>query len=117
MRPSSRPDTTDLRLPQSIRDAVGALLRARRIPASARPRPAAVGRPRAAGPLPAPPVPATAAARLPPAEGSGEPVLRPPQAARPDTAWLWFSMSKLVTATAVMRLAEHGLLDLDAPFR
>ena len=27
----------------------------------------------------------------------------------------WFSMTKIVTATAAMRLAEHGLLDLDAP--
>jgi CubicO group peptidase (beta-lactamase class C family) len=35
--------------------------------------------------------------------------------ARPQTAYLWFSMTKIVTATAVMRLAEQGLLDLDAP--
>jgi CubicO group peptidase (beta-lactamase class C family) len=34
----------------------------------------------------------------------------------PTTAWLWFSMSKVVTATAAMRLADHGLLDLDAPY-
>ena len=27
----------------------------------------------------------------------------------------WFSMTKVVTATAAMRLAERGLLDLDAP--
>ena len=31
------------------------------------------------------------------------------------TACNWFSMTKLVTATAVMQLAEEGLLDLDAP--
>jgi CubicO group peptidase (beta-lactamase class C family) len=31
------------------------------------------------------------------------------------TSYLWFSMTKIVTATAVMRLAEGGNLDLDAP--
>jgi CubicO group peptidase (beta-lactamase class C family) len=97
MRPSSRPDTTDLRVPEPVRDAVGALLRSRRIPGLA--------------------LAVTSADRLLHAEGFGEAVLQPPQAARADTAWLWFSMSKLVTATAVMRLADHGLLDLDAPFR
>jgi CubicO group peptidase (beta-lactamase class C family) len=35
--------------------------------------------------------------------------------ATPDTAYLWFSMSKLVTATAALRLADEGMLDLDAP--
>ena len=30
------------------------------------------------------------------------------------TAYLWFSMSKLVTATAALRLADEGRLDLDA---
>jgi CubicO group peptidase (beta-lactamase class C family) len=35
--------------------------------------------------------------------------------ATPDTAYLWFSMSKIVTATAAMRLADDGRLDLDAP--
>ena len=35
--------------------------------------------------------------------------------ARPETAYLWFSMTKIVTATAAMRLAEQGALDLDAP--
>src|SRR3954449_3560560 len=29
----------------------------------------------------------------------------------------WFSMTKIATATAVMRLAERHLLDLDAPVR
>jgi CubicO group peptidase (beta-lactamase class C family) len=33
-----------------------------------------------------------------------------------ETQWLWFSMSKVVTATATMRLADDGRLDLDAPF-
>jgi CubicO group peptidase (beta-lactamase class C family) len=35
--------------------------------------------------------------------------------AMPQTSYLWFSMTKIVTATAVMRLAEGGNLDLDAP--
>jgi CubicO group peptidase (beta-lactamase class C family) len=34
--------------------------------------------------------------------------------ARPGTPYLWFSMTKIVTATAVMRLADEGRLDLDA---
>jgi CubicO group peptidase (beta-lactamase class C family) len=33
----------------------------------------------------------------------------------PDTLCNWFSMTKLVTATAVVQLAERGELDLDAP--
>jgi CubicO group peptidase (beta-lactamase class C family) len=32
------------------------------------------------------------------------------------TRYSWFSMSKVATATAVLRLADAGLLDLDAPF-
>ena len=35
--------------------------------------------------------------------------------AAPTTSYLWFSMTKIVTATAVVRLAEGGKLDLDAP--
>ncbi len=35
--------------------------------------------------------------------------------ASPRTSYLWFSMTKIVTATAVVRLAEGGKLDLDAP--
>jgi CubicO group peptidase (beta-lactamase class C family) len=31
------------------------------------------------------------------------------------TQYLWFSMTKIVTATAILRLADQGLLDLDAP--
>ena len=34
-----------------------------------------------------------------------------------ETSYLWFSMSKIVTATAVMQLVEEGLVDLDAPVR
>jgi CubicO group peptidase (beta-lactamase class C family) len=33
----------------------------------------------------------------------------------PDTSCNWFSMTKLVTATAVVQLADRGRLDLDAP--
>jgi CubicO group peptidase (beta-lactamase class C family) len=36
-------------------------------------------------------------------------------AAGPATAYLWFSMTKIVTATAVMQLAGDGVLDLDCP--
>lgn len=35
--------------------------------------------------------------------------------ATPATIYLWFSMTKIVTATAALRLAERGNLDLDAP--
>jgi CubicO group peptidase (beta-lactamase class C family) len=35
--------------------------------------------------------------------------------ATPATIFLWFSMTKIVTATAVLMLAERGDLDLDAP--
>jgi CubicO group peptidase (beta-lactamase class C family) len=34
-----------------------------------------------------------------------------------ETVFPWFSVTKLVTATAVMQLAERGLLDLDRPVR
>ncbi len=33
------------------------------------------------------------------------------------TAFLWFSMTKIATATAVMQLSESGAVDLDAPAR
>ncbi len=42
------------------------------------------------------------------------------ETARPadaDTVYLWFSMTKLVTATAVLQLVDRGELDLDAPVR
>jgi CubicO group peptidase (beta-lactamase class C family) len=35
--------------------------------------------------------------------------------ATPATSYLWFSMTKIATATAVLKLAEGGNLDLDAP--
>lgn len=37
------------------------------------------------------------------------------QPAAPDTVYLWFSMTKIVTATAVMQLVERGRLGLDDP--
>ncbi len=49
------------------------------------------------------------------AEGAADLSTRAP--ATPDTAWLWFSVTKLVTATAVMQLAEQGRVDLDRPVR
>lgn len=38
-------------------------------------------------------------------------------AARPDTIYRWASISKPVTAVAVMQLAEQGKIDLDAPIQ
>ena len=35
--------------------------------------------------------------------------------ATPQSSYLWFSMTKIATATAAVRLAEEGKLDLDAP--
>ena len=35
--------------------------------------------------------------------------------AEPDTVWLWGSMVKVVTATAIMQLVDEGLVELDAP--
>ena len=48
---------------------------------------------------------------------AGEADLAARTPATPDTAWLWFSVTKLVTATAVMQLAERGRVDLDRPVR
>jgi len=41
--------------------------------------------------------------------------LRGSRPASPDMVCPWFSMTKIVTATAAMRLMERGVLDLDAP--
>jgi CubicO group peptidase (beta-lactamase class C family) len=49
------------------------------------------------------------------AAGWGTADLGTGKAATPATAFLWFSMTKIVTATAVCRLADEGRLDLDAP--
>ena len=37
------------------------------------------------------------------------------QPASPETVYLWFSMTKLVTATAIVQLAERGALEVDDP--
>lgn len=47
------------------------------------------------------------------AAGAGDLARRIP--AGVDTRFLWFSMTKVATATAVMTLADRRLLDLDAP--
>jgi CubicO group peptidase (beta-lactamase class C family) len=49
------------------------------------------------------------------AEGFGLRDLARREPAAPDTAYPWFSMSKIATATAALRLADEGRLDLDAP--
>lgn len=49
------------------------------------------------------------------AAGYGAADLATTTPATPLTSYLWFSMSKVVTATAALRLAEDGRLDLDAP--
>jgi CubicO group peptidase (beta-lactamase class C family) len=48
-------------------------------------------------------------------EGFGLADIEAPNPAGADTVYLWFSMTKLVTATAVMQLADRGQLDLDSP--
>lgn len=35
--------------------------------------------------------------------------------ATPQTVFLWFSMTKIATATAILQLADRGLLDIDDP--
>ena len=59
----------------------------------------------------------TDAERLLFAEGFGHADLVVRRPATRDTRYLWFSMSKIATATAAMRLADEGRLDLDAPVR
>jgi CubicO group peptidase (beta-lactamase class C family) len=59
----------------------------------------------------------TDADRLLLAEGFGYADLAARRPATADTGYLWFSMSKIATATAAMRLADQGRLDLDAPVR
>jgi CubicO group peptidase (beta-lactamase class C family) len=51
------------------------------------------------------------------AAGFGSSDLATGRSATADTSYLWFSMSKIVTATAALRLVDEGLLDLDAPVR
>jgi CubicO group peptidase (beta-lactamase class C family) len=47
--------------------------------------------------------------------GLGEADLNTRAPATPDTIYLWFSMTKIVTATTVMQLADRGQLALDDP--
>jgi len=53
--------------------------------------------------------------RLLHAAGFGYADLAASRPATADTAFLWFSMSKIATATVAMALADDGRLDLDAP--
>src|SRR3954467_5473413 len=57
----------------------------------------------------------TGPSRLIYAEGFGRADVTGNRPATPDTAYLWFSMSKVATATVAVRLADEGALDLDAP--
>ncbi len=67
------------------------------------------------GALPALSVSVVKGDRLVWAKGFGFADLAAASPATPRTSYLWFSMTKIVTATAVVRLAEGGKLDLDAP--
>ena len=49
------------------------------------------------------------------ASASGLVDLRGDRPATPETSYLWFSLTKIVTATAAVRLADEGRLDLDEP--
>ena len=49
------------------------------------------------------------------AAGYGVADLSANRPATASTAYLWFSMTKIVTATAALRLADEGRLDLSAP--
>ena len=48
-------------------------------------------------------------------EPAGAAALVDGRPATPDTAFVWFSITKLFTATAIMQLHERGRLDIDAP--
>jgi len=50
-------------------------------------------------------------------EGFGLADIEAANPADADTVYLWFSMTKLVTATAVLKLADRGQLDLDSPVK
>jgi CubicO group peptidase (beta-lactamase class C family) len=51
------------------------------------------------------------------ASGHGQADLATGAPATPETNYLWFSMTKIATATAALALAASGRLDLDAPVR
>ena len=67
------------------------------------------------GTLPALSVSVVKGDRLVWARGFGVADLATASPASSRTSYLWFSMTKIVTATAIVRLAEGGKLDLDAP--
>ena len=67
------------------------------------------------GTLPALSVSVVKGDRLVWARGFGAADLATASPASSRTSYLWFSMTKIVTATAIVRLAEGGKLDLDAP--
>jgi CubicO group peptidase (beta-lactamase class C family) len=71
----------------------------------------------AGGAAPAVAVAATRNGRVFFASATGKRDLATGRAATPETTFLWFSATKVVTATAVMQLAERGLIDLDRPVR
>ena len=48
-------------------------------------------------------------------ESAGRADLAREKPATPETVYLWFSMTKIVTATAVMQLADRRILTLDDP--
>ena len=48
-------------------------------------------------------------------EQAGVAALADARAVGPETAFMWFSITKLFTATAIMQLHERGALDIDAP--
>lgn len=50
-------------------------------------------------------------------EAGGVAALADRRATEVDTAFMWFSITKLFTATAIMQLHERGKLDIDAPIR
>ena len=50
-------------------------------------------------------------------EAAGLASIAQSRATTEDTAFLWFSITKLFTATAIMQLHERGRLDIDAPVR
>ena len=91
-----RPDSSAGEAPTKVHDHITALLRDRSIPGLC--------------------IAVTEWGRLLFARGYGQAVLDPVTPAILSTSNLWFSMSKLVTATAAVRLADEGRLDLDAPY-
>jgi CubicO group peptidase (beta-lactamase class C family) len=59
----------------------------------------------------------TSADRIRYAAGYGSASLTHRRPALPDTRYLWFSLTKIVTATATLRLVDEGRIGLDTPVR